>query len=364
MTTTLFTPFALRDLTLSNRIVVAPMCQYSAKDGRAIDWHTIHWGQMALSGAGLLMIEATAVNRAGRITAGCLGLWDDATETALAAHLARARAVSDCAIGIQLGHAGRKASALRPWEGNGHLVPADGAWQPVAPSARAFADDWPEPRALGEDDIAATVADFAAAARRAVRLGLDAIEIHAAHGYLLSSFLSPLANARGDQWGGSLENRMRLPLAVFDAVRAVCPDGFPVGMRFNGTDWAEGGIVPDEAVALARALAERGCDFVDLSSGGNGFATIPVGPGYQVPIAARIRREIGIATVAVGMIRSPLHAEALIAGGDCDMVAIARGMLNDPRWPWHAAEELGVELLVAPQYRFGATSRYRPTWGR
>lgn len=360
----LFSPLAMRGLKLKNRVVVAPMCQYSAEAGHATDWHTIHWGNMALSGAGLLMIEATGVNSEGRITAGCLGLWDDATEAAIAVHLARARAVSDCAIGIQLAHAGRKASALRPWDGNGHLAPEHGAWQPVAPSALAFAQDWPVPRAMTEPEILATIDDFASAARRAVRLGVDAIEIHAAHGYLLSSFLSPLANQRTDQWGGSLENRMRLPLAVFDAVRAVCPDALPVGMRFNGTDWKEGGIDPGEAVALAGALNGRGCDFVDVSSGGNSFATIPVGPGYQVPTAARIRREVGIVTVAVGLIRSAQHAEALIGGGDCDLVAIGRGMLNDPRWPWHAAEELGVELPVARQYRFGATSVFLPTWGR
>jgi 2,4-dienoyl-CoA reductase-like NADH-dependent reductase (Old Yellow Enzyme family) len=213
------------------------------------------------------------------------------------------------------------------------------------------------PRALSETEIEAVIADFVASSQRAVRLGLDLIEIHAAHGYLLSSFLSPIANQREDHWGGSLENRMRLPLAVFDAVRAACPDGLPVGMRISGTDWKEGGITLDESVRLAQALAKKGCDFIDVSSGGNAIAPIPVGPGYQVPLASRIRRESGTTTMAVGMIRAPQHAEALVAGGDCDLVAIGRGILNDPRWPWHAAEDLGVEMNVAPQYRLAATSR-------
>ena len=357
MTSRLFSPLALRDLELPNRIVISPMCQYSSENGRATDWHWMHWGQLALSGAGLLMIEATGIKHEGRITAGCLGLWDDATEAAIAEHLSRVRVVSDIAVGIQLGHAGRKASALRPWEGAGHLTEATGAWQPVAPSALRWADNWPLPRALSEAEIETIIADFAAAAQRAVRLGLDLIEIHAAHGYLLSSFLSRLANRREDRWGGTLENRMRLPLAVFDAVRAACPDEMPVGVRFNGTDWTEGGITPDEAVALARALADKGCDFVDVSGGGNAPAQIPVGPGYQVPMASRIRREVGITTMAVGMIRTPQHAEGLVVNGDCDLVAIARGMLNDPRWPWHAAEELGADFTVTPQYRLAARTR-------
>lgn len=364
MTVRLFSPFHLRGTDLENRIVVAPMCQYSAEEGVATDWHVLHWGQLALSKAGLMMIEATAVSPEARITVGCLGLWTDAQEAAIAAAVAKARFVSDVAIGIQLGHAGRKASTLRPWEGKGHLAPEDGAWQVLGPSAVPFAEGWPVPREMTEAEIETVIEDFAAAARRAVRLGMQAIEIHAAHGYLLSSFLSPLANRRTDGWGGSLENRMRLPLTVFEAVRAAAPEGLPVAVRLNGTDWIDGGIHPDEAVALARTFKDRGCDLIDVSSGGNGFAQIPVGPGYQIPIAARIRREVGISTMAVGMIRAPQHAEAIVAGGDADLVAIGRGMLNDPRWPWHAAEELCVPLEVAPQYRFGATTTYHPTWGR
>lgn len=364
MTVQLFEPFSIRGLTLPNRIVVAPMCQYSADDGDATDWHVVHWGQFALSGAGLLMIEATGVEPRGRITPGCLGLWSDANEAAFARALKVARSFSERPIGVQLGHAGRKASALRPWEGNGHYGPDAGGWQVLGPSAVPFAEGWPVPGAMTQADIDDLLQSFADAARRAARLGLDCIEIHAAHGYLLSSFLSPLANRREDAYGGSLENRMRLPLQVFEAVRAVVPDAMPVGVRFNGTDWIDGAIDGDEAVAFARALAARGCDFVDVSSGGNGFAKIPVGPGYQVPFASRIAREVGIATMAVGMIRSPQHAEAIVAGGQADMIAIGRGFLNDPRWPWHAAETLGVGIEVAPQYRFGATSLYRPTWGR
>jgi len=364
MTTNLFTPIALGDQTLANRIMVAPMCQYSADEGRATDWHLIHWGQFALSGAGLFMIEATAVNAEGRITPGCLGLWNDAQEAAIRDRLERVQAFSDMPFGIQLGHAGRKASALRPWEGAGHYGLDAGGWPVKGASALPFAENWPVPEELSEEAIAAVVDDFAASAQRAVRLGLKVIEIHAAHGYLLSSFLSPLANRRTDRYGGSAANCRRLPLEVFAAVRAVCPEGVAVGMRLNGTDWAEGGIIADEAVALAQALHDAGADFVDVSSGGNAPAKIPVGPGYQLPFASRVRREVGITTIAVGMIRSPLHAEAIVTGGEADMVALGRGFLNDPRWPWHAAEMLGHTLEVAPQYRFGATSQYRPTFGR
>ncbi|AWM88422.1 NADH:flavin oxidoreductase/NADH oxidase [Microvirga sp. 17 mud 1-3] len=363
MTTTLFSPLRLGKLELHNRIVISPMCQYSAEAGRATDWHRLHWGSYALSGAGLMMVEATGVSPEGRITPGCVGLWDDETEAAMASALAFARQFSDMPFGLQLGHAGRKASTARPWHG-GHVAPEAGGWQVVGPSAIPFAEGWQTPLALDETGIEKVIADYSAAAKRALRLGFDTIEIHGAHGYLLSSFLSPIANRREDAWGGSLENRMRLPLAVFDAVRSACPSDFPVGMRLNGTDWLEGGIVPDEAVALAHALRDHGCDYVDISSGGNGMAKIPVGPAYQLPFASRIKREVGIPVLTVGMIRSPLHAEAIIATGDADAVALGRVALNNPRWPWHAAEELGVKLDVVAPYRFGATNQYRPTFGR
>jgi len=363
MTSNLFTPLRLGSLELPNRIVISPMCQYSAENGRATAWHRQHWSSYALSCAGLMMVEATGVSPEGRITPACLGLWDDETEEAMASALAFARQFSDMPFGIQLGHAGRKASTARPWDG-GHVPPEKGGWRVLGPSPVPFAEGWQTPLELDEAGIQKVIDDFAAAARRAVRIGFDTIEIHGAHGYLLSSFLSPLANRRQDRWGGSLENRMRLPLAVFEAVKAACPPSYPVGMRFNGTDWLEGGIVPDEAVALARALHERGCAYVDVSSGGNAPAQIPVGPAYQLPFASRIKREVGIPVITVGMIRSPLHAEGIIATGEADAVALGRVALNNPRWPWHAAEELGVELVVAPPYRFGATRQYRPTFGR
>ncbi len=363
MTTTLFSPLTLRGLTLQNRIVIAPMCQYMATGGCASDWHRLHWGQFGQSGAGLMLIEATGVLPEGRITPACLGLWDDETEAAMAEALAFARQFTAMPFGLQLGHAGRKASTGLPWR-PGHVAPDAGGWQVVGPSAVPFAPEWQAPQALDEAGIAEVIDAFAAAAARAVRLGMACIEIHAAHGYLLSSFLSPLANRRGDRWGGSLENRMRLLLDVFRATRAACPEDMPVGVRLNGTDWVEGGITPDETVAVARALADLGCDFLHVSSGGNAPARIPVGPGYQIPFAARVRREAGLPVIGVGMIRSPLHAEALIAGGEVDAVALGRVALNDPHWPWHAAEELGFPLEVPAPYRMGATSKYRPTFGR
>lgn len=360
----LFESIKLGGLTLPNRVIVAPMCQYQATDGNASDWHSVHWGQYALANAGLFIIEATGVTPEGRITPECLGLYNDENEAAFARSLKVARAVSNARIGIQLGHAGRKASTLRPWDGNGHHSPDARGWEVVGPSAVAFAENWPVPRALSETDIEDTISAFVSAAQRAVRLGIDAIEIHAAHGYLLSSFLSPLANHREDHYGGSLENRMRLPLQVFKAVRAVCPAHMPVGVRFNGTDWLDGGFDGEQAVAFAAALHALGCDYVDISTGGNGFAKIPVGPAYQVPFATQIKQQTGMATMAVGLIRAPEHAEAILANGQADMISIGRGFLNNPRWVWHAAETLGVELEVAPSYRFGATRHYRPTWGR
>lgn len=363
--TGLFSPITLSGCRLANRVVVAPMCQYSADtEGNASDWHSLHWGQYGLSNAGLMLIEATGVEPRGRITPWCLGLWSDANADAIARRLAPVLAHARTPFGIQLGHAGRKASLARPWDRAGHVTRAEGGWQPIAPSAIPFAEGWLVPRAMTEADMDDVLAAFAAAARRAARLGLAAIEVHAAHGYLLSSFLSPLANRRDDAWGGTPANRMRFPLAVFEAVRAAVPSDMPVGVRFNGTDWRADGLAEDEVLAFARALAERGCDFLDLSTGGNGPAKIPVGPGYQVPFAVRARAVSGLPTIAVGMIRSPLHAEALIAGDQVDMVALGRGFLNDPRWVWHAAEALGVPLDVAPQYGFGATSTYRPTPGR
>jgi 2,4-dienoyl-CoA reductase-like NADH-dependent reductase (Old Yellow Enzyme family) len=347
----LFSPIALRDLTLDNRIIVSPMCQYSGEQGKTSSWHAMHLGTLALSGAGGLIVEATGVAPEGRITHGCLGLWDDAQEQAFAETLAAVRAWSGMPIGIQLGHAGRKASAGRPWEGGAPLGQAEGAWRCIAPSAEPFDAGWPVPEALDRDGMKRTIADYVQAVTRAARLGFDLIEIHAAHGYLLCQFLSPLANKRGDEYGGGIDNRMRFPLEAAEAMRAAWPAERPMGARLNGTDWLEGGITTEEAVRFAGALKEIGLDFVCVSSGGNSAAArIPVEPGYQVAQAAEIKRATGIATMAVGLIANAQLAEEIVASGKADMVAVARALMDDPRWPWHAADALGAEIDVAKQY--------------
>ena len=351
MTAKLFTPIDLRGMHLDNRIVVSPMCQYSARDGSAGDWHLMHLGSLSVGGAGLLMVEMTNVEARGRISPFCLGLYDDDNERALARVVNFCRSVSDIRIGVQLAHAGRKASTLPPWQGRAP-VPADaGGWQTVSASAIAASDGAPPPSALTLDEIAALVEAFAAAARRAIRIGFDAIELHGAHGYLLHQFLSPICNRRSDDYGGSLANRMRFPLEVFDAVRAEWPDDRPLGVRISARDYLEGGWSLEDSIAFAQQLAERGCDWIDVSSGGIAAGErIATGPGYQVPFAERIRRESGLTTMAVGMITEPRQAEDIVAGGQADLVALARGMLYDPRWPWHAAAELGAEVAYPNQY--------------
>ncbi len=353
MTSVLFSPLKLRGLTLANRIVVAPMCQYSADDGAATDWHLMHLGHLAVSGAGLLITEATGVEARGRITPGCLGLYSDAHEEALGRVVAFCRRHGEARLGIQLAHAGRKASTQVPWDGAQPLSAQEGAWQAVAPSALAFAEAWPTPQAMARADMDAVIAAFVDSTRRAERLGFDLIEVHAAHGYLLSAFLSPLANRRDDAYGGALENRMRFPLEVIAAVRAAWPEDKPLGVRFSGTDWEEPGWTIDESVAFARALKAEGCDFAHISSGGNSPRHPPVAgssPGYQVPLAAAVKAGSGIATIAVGMITEPHQAEEILGTGKADLVALGRGMLYDPRWAWHAAEELGGEAPYPPQY--------------
>ncbi|MES2716120.1 MAG: NADH:flavin oxidoreductase/NADH oxidase [Pseudomonadota bacterium] len=347
----LFTPLALGPLTLPNRIVIAPMCQYSAVEGNATDWHLIHLGQLALSGAGLLIVEATAVSAAGRITPGCLGLYDDANEAALARVLQAVRAQSAMPLAIQLGHAGRKASSHAPWDG-GQLIPPDqGGWTALAPSALPHAAGEAAPQALDAAGLQQVQDEFVAAARRAVRLGFQAIELHAAHGYLLHQFLSPIANQRQDGWGGSAEQRMRFPLVVFDAVRAAVPASVAVGVRLSATDWVDGGWDLAQSVAFSQALKRRGADFVHVSSGGvSPRQQIPVGPGYQVHLAEAIKRETGLPTLAVGLITEPQQAEAIVAGGQADAVAVARAMLYNPRWPWHAAAALGAQVQAPRQY--------------
>jgi 2,4-dienoyl-CoA reductase-like NADH-dependent reductase (Old Yellow Enzyme family) len=349
----LFEPLALGPITLPNRIAVSPMCQYSADDGSATDWHLQHLMQLALSRAGMVMIEATAVERIGRITHGCLGLYSDDNEAALGRVLLAARRVAGLGtqFGIQLAHAGRKASAQRPWEGGRPLKDGEDPWPTVAPSALPFAEGWHTPQELDEAGLLRITAAFRQAAERAVRLGLDAIELHAAHGYLLHAFLSPLSNRRSDAYGGSRENRMRFPLEVARAVRAAVPRKIALGARITGTDWAEGGLTADDAVAFASALKEVGFSYVCVSSGGiTATVKIPIAPGYQVPLAAKVRAESGLATRAVGMIVQPAQAEAIVKAGQADCVALARAFLDDPRWVWHAAEQLGATISYPSPY--------------
>ncbi|MDX5363937.1 MAG: NADH:flavin oxidoreductase/NADH oxidase [Pseudazoarcus pumilus] len=347
----LFSPLQLDALQLANRVVIAPMCQYSAEDGCATDWHLMHLGQLAMSGAGLLILEATAVRPEGRISPQDLGLYSDANEVALARVIGAVRKYADLPICVQLAHAGRKASSYAPWLG-GSLVPAEqGGWQPLAPSPVAHGRDEPPPAELTEADLNAIRDAFVVSAQRAARLGLDAIELHGAHGYLLHQFLSPLSNLRTDAYGGSLENRMRFPLEVFDAVRAVFPAGKPVGMRISASDWVEGGWDVAQSLEFAAALEARGCAFIHVSSGGLSVEQkIPLGPGYQVPFARQVRKHVKMPVIAVGLLTEPEQAEAILADGDADAVALARGMLWDPRWPWHAAAKLGGTVKAPPQY--------------
>ena len=347
----LFSPLALRGMRLPNRIVVSPMCQYSSVDGAANEWHMIHLGSLALSGAGMLCIEATAVEAIGRITPGDLGLYDDATEAALVPVLGAIRRHSPIAVTIQLGHAGRKASSRAPWDGGQLIAPSDGGWQPQGPSALPHKPDEAPPLALDDAGLNRVLDAFVAAARRAERLGIDGLELHAAHGYLLHQFLSPIANQRSDRYGGSLDNRMRFPLEVFDAVRAAFPAGKPVGVRVSATDWVDGGWDLEQTIAFAVALKTRGADWIDVSSGGvSPQQKIPLGPGYQVPFAAAVKAATGLPTMAVGLITDAEQAEAIVASGQADMVALARGLLYDPRWPWHAAAKLGATVTAPPQY--------------
>ncbi len=348
----LFKPLAIGHLELENRIVIAPMCQYSADEGNATDWHTVHLGHLALSGAGLLVIEATAVLADGRITPTDLGLYSDANEAALARVLATIRANSPIKVGLQLAHAGRKASSRAPWDG-GQQIPLDapGAWLAQAPSAIPHAPHEQPPAALDAAGLARVRDAFAAAARRAARLGIEAIELHCAHGYLLHEFLSPLANQRGDEYGGSLENRMRFPLEVFDAIRAAFPPERPVWARVSATDWVAGGWDIADTLAFAQALKARGCAAIHASTGGvSPQQKIPLEPGYQVPYAKRLKAEVGLPTIAVGLITEAEHAEAIVASGEADAVGLARAMLWDPRWPWHAAAKLGAQVQAPRQY--------------
>jgi NADPH2 dehydrogenase len=352
MTSALFSPIHLGQLELPNRVVVSPMCQYSADDGCASEWHFSHLGMLANSGAALLVVEMTDVERQGRITHGCLGLYSDDCEAALARVVAHCKRIGTAKLGVQLAHAGRKASSVKPWEGNRGLKPGEDAWETIGPSPIPFGHDWPPPREITGDDMARLRASFALGAKRALRIGFDAIELHMAHGYLLHSFISPISNRRKDEYGGSLEQRMRFPLEVATIVREAVPAGIPVGARITGQDWVEGGLTVDDAVATAKALKLVGFDYVCVSSGGvTADAKVAFAPGYNVPFAEKVRREAGIATRAVGLIATPKQAEAIVAGGKADMIALARAMLHDPHWGWQAALELGAEVARPPQYQ-------------
>jgi 2,4-dienoyl-CoA reductase-like NADH-dependent reductase (Old Yellow Enzyme family) len=349
----LFTPLKVKSITLRNRIGVSPMCQYSSDDGVANDWHLVHLGARAAGGAGLVIAEATAVSPEGRITPGCAGLWADKHIEPLA-RINRFVKGQGAVPAIQLAHAGRKASAARPWDGDAHLADAAGGWPTIAPSALAFGGGLGKtPRAMEDADIARVRQDFVAAAQRALTAGYEWLELHAAHGYLGHEFLSPLTNQRQDDYGGSFDNRVRFLLETTRAVRAVWPERLPLGVRLSCTDWVPGGWDLDQSVELARRLKDEGVDLIDCSSGGLvPDARIPVGPGFQVPLAERIRREAGIATAAVGMITAPAHADEIIRNGRADLALLARELLRDAEWPLRAARLLGrtTALEPPPQY--------------
>ena len=350
----LFTPFHLPSphggLPLANRITVAPMCQYAAVDGQATDWHLMHWANLLNSGAALFTIEATAVLPEGRITPACLGLWDSATEAALADTLQRARKLAPpVPVCIQLAHAGRKASSDVPWRG-GQLLSADaGGWLPYGPSALPQLPAEAAPAEMDAAQLTRVREAFVTAARRADAMGIEAIEIHSAHGYLLHEFLSPIANQRSDAYGGSLDNRMRYPLEVFAAVRAAFKGA--LGIRISGSDWVEGAWDIEQCSVFGQRLKDLGCDFIHMSSGGvSPQQKIPLAPGYQVPLARAMRQATALPTIAVGLITEPAQAEAIVQAGDADLVALARAFLYNPRWGWQAAAELGGQVQATPAY--------------
>lgn len=353
MTAKLFQPWTLRSVTVPNRVVLSPMCQYSARDGSATDWHLAHLCQYAMGGVGLTFLEATHVSAEGRISPHCLGLYSDENEKALSRVIAAFRAISDAPLAIQINHSGRKGSAQVPWQGGAPLGAGEG-WTTLAPSSLPHGEGWPAPRELDQAGMQRIKQQFVDATRRAARLGIEVAEMHAAHGYLLHSFLSPISNRRADAYGGSLENRMRFPLEVFEAMRAVWPDDRPLGVRITGSDYMPGGIEVEEAIAFAHELKALGCDFVDVTGGGlSPDIKLVRSYGYQVPYAEAVRRATGLLTIAVGMIVRPRMAEAVIRDGKADAVALARTMLRNPRWVWDAADELGGEAFCPPQYLRG-----------
>lgn len=361
-TPVLFQPTRLGPLNVSNRIIIPPMCQYSAHNGQPSDWHIMHWGNLLQSGASLFIIEATAVTPNGRISAHDLGLWDQQTEDAMAETLKRTRHYSDMPMGIQLAHAGRKASRQVPWLGGNQLAPDETeGWQTVAPSDVPYQEEEHAPQAMSESELDHVKRAFVEAAERSVRLGFEVIELHMAHGYLLHQFLSLLSNQRNDAYGDSLDNRIRYPLELFEAVRQVVPDNIALGVRLSTTDWTEGGWDISQTQALVKALETIGCDFIDASSGGlDHRQDIPVGPNYQVPDAQAIKAMSTLPVITVGLITEAEQAEAIVGTQQADFAAIGRGMLYDPRWAWHAAAALGAEVTVSPQYLRCQPHRLKP----
>jgi 2,4-dienoyl-CoA reductase-like NADH-dependent reductase (Old Yellow Enzyme family) len=356
MSSVLFSPIKLGNIELHNRIVVAPMCQYSALDGCATDWHLAHLGMLANSGASLVIVEATHVERHGRITHGCVGLYSDDCEAALKRIIDFCRRAGTARLGIQLAHAGRKASSQRPWQGGGPLKAGQDPWETIAPSALPFGSGWHIPRAMVAQDFVRVRSAFAAAAERAVRIGFDAIELHMAHGYLAHSFMSPLSNQRTDQYGGSSENRMRFPCEIAETVRQVVPPTVALGARITGSDWLDGGLTAADAVLCAKMLKAAGLDYVDISSGGiSPDARTPTTPGYNADIAEQVRA-IGVATRVVGLIVTAQQAETIVSDGKADMVALARAVLDNPHWAWHAARALGADIKRPSQYMRSAPS--------
>ncbi len=356
----LFSPVRLGPLELRNRIVIPPMCQYSAVDGKATDWHTIHLGHLALSGAGLLIVEATAVEPEGRISPDDLGLWNDDTADSLDRAIKIVRKYSRIPLGIQLAHAGRKASISCPWAGDRQISAEQGGWQPSAPSPIPFYQDDVTPKELSRERIESVIDSFVKSAKLAEKIGFDLMEIHSAHGYLLHEFLSPLSNKRNDEYGGSLENRMRMTLDVFKAVRGVVSKNKAVGVRISATDWVDGGWNGDDSVTLSKELEKRGCDFIHVSSAGlSEEQKIAVSPGFQVPFARKIKEHVGIPVIAVGLIAELEHAEAIVATNEADLVEVGRGMLFDPRWPWRAAAALGARVPVPNQYLRSAPHKHK-----
>jgi 2,4-dienoyl-CoA reductase-like NADH-dependent reductase (Old Yellow Enzyme family) len=355
MASVLFSPITMRGLTLPNRVVVSPMCQYNSDNGSANDWHLMHLGNMSLGCAGLVMTEMTDVNPQGRISPRCAGMWSDDNEKALKRVHDFCRQYGVAKLGVQLAHAGRKGPTTPPAAGGKPiLTKEEGGWTPEAPSAIPYDTGWPVPHAMTKDDIKRVIREFADAAMRVDRIGYDVIELHGAHGYLAHQFLSPLSNQRIDEYGGSTENRMRFAIEMYEAVRKVWPESKPIGMRVSATDWVDGGWTPEETVILAKELKKRGMDYMDVSTGGlDPKQKIPLSPGYQVPFAEKVKKESGITTMTVGLIAGYQQAEDIVASGKADLVCLARAAIWDPRWAWHAAEELGAETPYAPKTMAG-----------